>query len=535
MNKIILSLILVSSITIVEAQSTEDALRYSMNRNSGTARNISLGGAMGALGGDFSGISTNPGGIAVYRSSEFTFTPSLHYSQTEANFYGTTSSDNKFNVPFQQIGFVGTYKPIREASSGLISTHFGIGYNRTNSYSRNTFIQATGLLSSLLDEYVDQANQGNWNDFYNGMAYDNYLLRNNPFEESEKKYLNDFQYVAEDPNTPNFGADQGLNHSRLISEKGNSGEFNLSLGANFNHNLYLGASMGISSQNYEKGITHFEEVNGGWESLTDAYIYYRALDGWEAREDFTFTESVSTSGLGINLKVGAIYKPTTSLRIGAAVHTPTFYSFDEEYNTSIESNYIDLGLDEINDEALIYDTGGTDQDQLFGEFSYNFRSPFKAIGSLAYTFKNYGLISMDYEYLDYSSMQYYSSTSSITEMQDINNKNNLIKSIFRATHNFKFGAEFKPTEVFTLRAGYSTNQSPYKEGHFKNNDKYQTFSGGIGYRMNDMFIDFGYMLRHEQYGYSLYTVAPNMPGGELETAEIDSKQHQLAVTLGWRF
>ena len=360
MNRIILSLALATSITIVEAQSTEDALRYSMDRPSGTARSISLGGAMGALGGDFSSILTNPAGIAVYRSSEFTFTPSLHFSQTDADFYGSTSSDDRINVPFQQIGFVGTYKPMREASTGLISTHFGIGYNRTNSHSRNTFIQATGLMSSLLDDFVNEANQGYWNDFYNGLAYDNYLIRNNPFEGYENNHLHDFEYIADDPESYQFGAAQGLNHSRLLTERGQTGELNLSFGANFNHNFYIGGSMGITTLNYEKRLTHFEEVNGGWQNLTDAYIYYRALDGWEAREDFTFSESVNTSGIGINLKVGAIYKPTNSLRIGAAIHTPSFYAFDEEYETSVESSYIDLGMDVENDEALIYDTGDTD-------------------------------------------------------------------------------------------------------------------------------------------------------------------------------
>ncbi len=535
MNRIILSLALATSITITEAQSTEDALRYSLDRPSGTARNISLGGAMGALGGDFSSILTNPAGIAVYRSSEFTITPSLHFNQTDAEFYGMTSSDDRINVPIQQMGFVGTYKPIREATTGLISTHFGIGYNRKNSFSRNTFIQASGLRTSLLDDFVNEANLGFWNDFYNGLAYDNFMIDEHPVAGYEGNYLHAFEYVTDNPENIEFGAAQDLNHSRLMTERGHTGELNLTFGANFNHNFYFGGSLGITTLNYEKRLTHFEEVNGGWQNLTNDYIYYRAFDGLDAREDFAFTESINTSGIGVNLKVGAIYKPTNSLRIGAAFHTPTLYSFDEDYKTSVESKYIDLGFDEGNDEALIYETGGTNYQQMRGEFTYNFRTPLKGIGSLAYTFGTFGLISMDYEYTDYSTMQYKSKNASMDEMKSVNNQNDLIKSTFRATHNLRFGAEFKPTEVVTLRAGYGINQSPYKEGHFKNDDKHQTYSGGIGYRMNNMYIDFGYMLRQEKYGYSLYNAAPYMPGGVLETAQITSNHHQLAVTLGWRF
>src|SRR5690554_3737757 len=124
MKKTILSLVCLASFALSEAQSTEEALRLSLNRPAGTARNMALSGAMGALGGDYSSLLTNPAGIAVYRSSEFTFTPSLHLNNSSTEFYGLGSNDDRIGVPFQQIAFVGTFKPVREAESGLISTHF---------------------------------------------------------------------------------------------------------------------------------------------------------------------------------------------------------------------------------------------------------------------------------------------------------------------------------------------------------------------------------------------------------------------------
>ena len=51
------------------AQSEIDALRFSQEDIQGTARAMSMGGAFGALGGDQTGVSINPAGIAVYRSS----------------------------------------------------------------------------------------------------------------------------------------------------------------------------------------------------------------------------------------------------------------------------------------------------------------------------------------------------------------------------------------------------------------------------------------------------------------------------------
>jgi len=129
MKKIIILGVLLATGIVVKAQNEDDAIRFSMDRFSGTARSMSLSNAVGALGGDFSSIGINPAGIAVYRSSEFSFTPSLVYNQSKTTQYGITNSDDKYSVPFQQIGFVGTYTPMREVTDGIVSSHFSTGYN----------------------------------------------------------------------------------------------------------------------------------------------------------------------------------------------------------------------------------------------------------------------------------------------------------------------------------------------------------------------------------------------------------------------
>ncbi len=60
------------------AQNEVDALRFSQHYPVGTARAVGLGGAVGALGGDFTGLSINPASIGLYRQSEFTISPSLY-------------------------------------------------------------------------------------------------------------------------------------------------------------------------------------------------------------------------------------------------------------------------------------------------------------------------------------------------------------------------------------------------------------------------------------------------------------------------
>src|SRR5450756_860953 len=90
----------------VKAQNEEDALRYSQLFYGGTARFMSMGGAFTALGGDLSGISLNPAGTGVFRSSEFSLTPQLFYNNTSSLWNSSQSKDFSYVFNLGQIGIV---------------------------------------------------------------------------------------------------------------------------------------------------------------------------------------------------------------------------------------------------------------------------------------------------------------------------------------------------------------------------------------------------------------------------------------------
>lgn len=512
------------------AQTTDDALRLSFDRNSGTARSLSLSNAMGALGGDYSSIGINPAGIAVYRSSEFSFTPSLHINSTNSDYYGTAANDEKMSFPLQQVGFVGTYKPVRETTDGLVSTHFAIGYNRSNSFNKTTFFQHNGVESSLLDEFVYQADglstsQLDWSPRLR-VAYDSFLF--DPLNEAAKTdenlptaYYHAFEDLDE-AGEPFWGLDNGgLNQRRLLTEKGYAGDFHISGGANFSNSFYIGGTLGVATHNYSKEVQHSEEVNPG-------------NTHWDYLNNYTFDESLSTNAIGVNLKVGTIFKPTNALRLGFAFHSPTMYAIDEEFEYA---THLEPGFADYNSYYSVIQ-----------EFSYNLRTPYKLIGSFAYIFGASGLISLDYEFTDYTSMRFKSSSSnSVDDVEFFSDLNNQVQETFTSTHNLRIGAEVKPTEVLSLRGGAALYQSPYNSNYLNSNDTFYSFSGGLGYRMNNMYIDLAYMLRREKYIQSLYysgfvaNIEQDIYNetGELvefqKPAEVVSNNHQVAVTLGWRF
>jgi len=134
------------------AQNEVDALRYSQITYGGTSRYMSMGGAFGALGGDVSVLSTNPAGIAVYRKSEFTFTPSFYNQIAEAGHYGSSTIDNKYNFNLSNIGWVSVSK---HDGSGWVSSALGIAYNRLNNFHRRFTIEGVNENSSLIDVYMN--------------------------------------------------------------------------------------------------------------------------------------------------------------------------------------------------------------------------------------------------------------------------------------------------------------------------------------------------------------------------------------------
>jgi hypothetical protein len=64
---IIISTIQLASMGVF-AQYASDALRFSQQYYQGTARNMAVGSAFGALGSDLSSLAINPAGLGLFRN-----------------------------------------------------------------------------------------------------------------------------------------------------------------------------------------------------------------------------------------------------------------------------------------------------------------------------------------------------------------------------------------------------------------------------------------------------------------------------------
>ena len=475
-----------------EAQNETDAVRYSQNFYGGTARSLSMGGAFGGLGADFSSASLNPAGIGVYRSSEFTFTPSLTFDNTSTTYLSGINRDNAYRFAFKNLGFVHTR--LSGKDQGWVGITYGVGYNQLNNFNRNTRmsgIQLSGgsMSSSLLDNFTNNANAGDayWSQFYEELAWNANLM---PYDTVAGVYWNDIQE-----------AQYGQFQNRRIQESGGIGEYAFTLGANYSNRLYVGATFGLHRLDYSYHMVHSE--------VDDAEIipYFNS---------FTFTEHLDTRGTGYTFKAGVIFRPISLIRLGVAFHLPTFYKIREDFYTDMSSTF-DAGTGEPD----YYETSPDNH------FEYWLRTPYKLIGSVALQLGKLAIVSADYEYMDYRKANFDSRPSD----ESLLKQNDRIDQVLKASSNIRLGAEVHLGPMY-LRGGGAFYDSPYKAipENGKNSDAWNiSLGGGLGFRGKKVFVDLAYVDRFSTTQYWLYV--PEDTRG----AEIRNQNQQMAVTVGFKF
>ena len=124
-----------------QAQTSYNAGILMENQLNGTARFVGMGGAMSALGGDLSTMSTNPAGIGLYRSSDVAFTVGWFNPSSESSFNGESHKDNVSKFSFDQIGFVYSSKIGNRTAVRFLN--FGFNYRKVNNF--NSKFQMGGL------------------------------------------------------------------------------------------------------------------------------------------------------------------------------------------------------------------------------------------------------------------------------------------------------------------------------------------------------------------------------------------------------
>lgn len=470
------------------AQNEFDVLRYSNLDFYGEARFNAMGGSFGALGANMSSLSVNPGGLGVYKSSDFSFTPAFHYNYTESNLDGNLVTDGKLIFHFSNVGLVGNFN----ASGSWESVNLAIGYNRTNNYNTSISVKSS-TDSSALNSYVNElnANGGILEDdifdafsFTSSLAYQTFLV--NPLINDSLQY----NHV--------FANSKNITQTTSYETRGGSGEMYFAMGGNYSDKLYIGALVGIPSVRYvyDRNYTETSEAS---DTLTEFSSY-------------SIHDHVKTTGAGVNFKLGMIYKVVDWFRIGTAFHTPTIYSLTDEYETTINS--------EKKDGATFSDTSP------FGSFNYVVTTPYRFVSSASVIVGRYGVINVDYEIVDYSTARIQEDDTYGGAGADFSRENQKIKTNFQMTQNIRVGTEWR-LDHFRIRAGYRYQGDPISD-QFNIDNSASIYSGGFGIKEDEYYFDMAYSLKT----YNSQTIVDI---DQNDVASTSLKDHYVTFTLGFRF
>ncbi|MBK9255679.1 MAG: hypothetical protein IPM42_09355 [Saprospiraceae bacterium] len=479
----------------VYGQNITDIVRWSDLDPAGTARTLGVGSAFGAMGGDFSVININPAGIADFRISEFTFTPSLNFSRTEAYFAADKNSlerSKRSGLGLDNIGFV--ISTNRKGSSWT-SSNLAIGFSRIADFNRNIFVQgqSKGSITTMFAEKANTISEDDLDDFIAFPA-----LSTGAIYDFDKDLFYDTDFTAY--------PEAVIQKEQELIQRGGINELAIGWAGEYQNKLNIGISMGIPFANFEE---------------TKVYQETDPNNNVPAFNRLSYTERLNTTGLGVNFKLGFIYKMNNTFRLGGAIHSPTWFRFTDDYTTSLTYSYIDNGV-----ETYTYNSPD-------GNFRYRMSNPWRAVGSVGTIYRVgeiKGFLNADIEFVDYTSANYNGTAYSNDPSEAIytNEVNRSVQNKLASATNLRLGTELA-YQSLRLRVGYSWEQSPFNADNFYNN----RLSFGIGIREDRFFVDLGIRISERAEGYNPYVVLDQVNLDPL--TNINTNRTKGAITVGFKF
>lgn len=488
------------------AQYAGDGLRFSQTNYGSSARFKAMGNAQIGVGGDVSSLGGNPAGLGLFTKTEFSFTPEFNGSNVNSNFLGSSIATNKSQLNISQVAGI-FYAPAikfnsKNSDKGLVSTVLGVGYSRNNDYGMEINYGAKNPSNTIRTFFSELANSSGAdpsninNNSLEGMAYNSYLINYNTPD-------NNNVFTSNSIGNPFSPVTQNKNEIRT----GGVSEFNVAAAMNISNQVYIGANLGLIGLRY---ISDAEFIESG---STNPYDNTNGFTGVETYK-LSYLQNQETRGSGINTRLGIIVRPDDNFRIGATIQSPTWFVIDDSYSETLNNK---ISNSYFKNDAIVYD------------FTYNLRTPLKGSLGAMYIFGGQGMLSADVDFIDYSSIRF-SVNENNGGQSAINDSNADVRRNYKSTVNYRLGGEVKLNPVFSLRAGYGINGSPYKNDP-SNTFETKFYSGGFGYKVNNYFLDLAFQRVETNGTSSPYT----LNNGTEPVANLKYDKNNFFLTFGFRF
>lgn len=438
---------------------------YSSAPMVGSAKFNGMAGSNGALGGDANSLLTNPAGLGVAISGEVSGTLSVAGNKNSSSWAGATVDYNKTKTDLGNVGGIIAFPLMTESAWKFIN----IGINYSN---------------QSLDNYVESA--GNNNIVY---AFD-----------------------LKDPTKDASLAGHAYNRYGHLSK------MSFGVGANYNHNLYIGAGLNFLSAS----IDQYDTL--AFQSLQNKSVEYFS------KQDTPYFERST----GFSASLGVIGKLSPNFRVGASLETPTFWNIDRDYNFYNDPN---LG------DGSAYE-------------GRKFTSPLKASVSAAFVASKNFSLNVDYT-LGLTKPDYKVYGAAERQLNDF------FKDKYKNLSEVRVGAEYRVQQL-RLRGGYSYVSSPfdaitinrYNDAGTLGDQSYNNLilsdrnlvSFGIGYDFKSFYIDASYQNITSKYtnpfmrgvltnqtDSAYYSQDNIMKSDAYAVSDVKNSRNNFFLTLGWKF
>ncbi|MFN8321121.1 MAG: outer membrane protein transport protein [Chitinophagales bacterium] len=490
MKRVLLYLLFFITMVANGQSYADEALMFAQTSVSGTARSIGSAGAYGSVGADLGCVTINPAGLGLYRSSDFSLTPAIMLDRRNSDFLSNKDQGgvNKFFINQAGFSFTKLFNKEKKAtdfsfsSTRLNAITFALNYQRQNMFHQLIQWDGTNNFISAVSAYTDYLNATN-----KPLTPDNYPV--------EMVLAYDAGLITYDTILAQYVSrvNKPVRQSGDMILGGAADQIDAAIGGNVNDKFYFGAGVGFSILSYSFR-NRFNEID---ESNSTSNF-----------QDYNVDAALRTSGFGLHAKFGIIYRPASWVRLGVSYQIPTFYNLTENYSVGLLANF---------------DTTYYGQTLSSYPLKYKLRTPMKGTISTSFYLKEFGFLSVDYEFQNLGSSRFYfgKDYQSYTDAVNANEK-----KVYNFCHTIRAGIE-AAYKTLRLRAGYAYSTTPYKKDYYNKQypESIQQISAGLGYRGKRFYVDFTYLINLQKEIIYPYADA---------VVKTTNYRHNMFLTVGYR-
>lgn len=447
----------------------EQLLGFQEEQVLGNARYMALSGAMGAIGADASAIAFNPASSGRYNFDSFSFSTLSTFNQAKATYLGNQNTKNGFH--FSVPNFMMVMPDIKPKGDDLDKGVFSISFQTKSNFFNKIEVFGTSSESGI-QYFMNHANTG-----YNsgvvplnlvqtksnetiGELYD-YLNKQNDGFSAQQAMLGYQGYLLND-SSGGYSSNMLLGdytHHYQLATSGAHSVIAINGAKVANEHWTIGGNINLHMMYQTKSTTFTAHNDGG------------AVDGKAFA--YEFLNETNSTGLGFSLQLGGIYT-YENLRVGLAIESPIWAKIEDEFQQQLITQ-------RYKNQSVITTDVHPNITTVFEP--YGIKLPGSLSASLGYVFNKKGFVSFDYQVKNPSGTHYRS--------EGFDALNDFFKNELQPTHDLRIGGEVRLTPQFSLRAGYRSLSSAYKNTSWIG--AMQSYSTGFGYDFGRDRIDFGYV------------------------------------------